>query len=270
MPQRRAALVGQQVHGDRPALALVAERAVERHHHVVEEDLAELGRAVHGLDRPHGDAGRVHVDEEGGDAPVGRLRRAGAGEQHAALRRTGPGWSTPSGPRPASRRRRGRPGTSASPRLLPVPGSEKPWHHVSSPRSSRGTISAASSGGAKSIIVGASTSVHRVDAGLDQVRGRSAPRRGRPAAACEPPRPPTRSGQPQRIQPASKVSRLTFESWAICVVERGRCPRRRARARRAWSSSQRSSAARNSSRSIVRSPPSAAVGSGRVGVVGLP
>ena len=33
-------------------------------------------------------------------------------------------------------------------RLLPVPGSEKPWHHVSSPRSSRGTIVAASSGGA--------------------------------------------------------------------------------------------------------------------------
>ena len=31
-------------------------------------------------------------------------------------------------------------------RLLPVPGSEKPWHQVSSPRSRRGTISAARSG----------------------------------------------------------------------------------------------------------------------------
>ncbi len=31
-------------------------------------------------------------------------------------------------------------------RLLPVPGSEKPWHQVSSPRSSSGTIAAASSG----------------------------------------------------------------------------------------------------------------------------
>ena len=31
-------------------------------------------------------------------------------------------------------------------RLLPVPGSEKPWHQVSSPRSSRGTMAAASSG----------------------------------------------------------------------------------------------------------------------------
>ena len=44
-------------------------------------------------------------------------------------------------------------------RLLPVPGSEKPWHHISSPRSNLGTISAASSGGAKSIMVGANTSV---------------------------------------------------------------------------------------------------------------
>ena len=33
-------------------------------------------------------------------------------------------------------------------RLLPVPGSEKPWHQVSSPRSRRGTIVAASSGAA--------------------------------------------------------------------------------------------------------------------------
>ncbi len=36
----------------------------------------------------------------------------------------------------------------SEPRLLPVPGSEKPWHQISSPRSRRGTISAARSGGA--------------------------------------------------------------------------------------------------------------------------
>ena len=47
---------------------------------------------------------------------------------------------------------------ASAPRLLPVPGSEKPWHQVSSPLSSRGTMAPASSGGAKSIIVGASTS----------------------------------------------------------------------------------------------------------------
>ncbi len=33
-------------------------------------------------------------------------------------------------------------------RLLPVPGSEKPWHQVSSPRNSRGTMVAASAGAA--------------------------------------------------------------------------------------------------------------------------
>ncbi len=33
-------------------------------------------------------------------------------------------------------------------RSLPEPGSENPWHHCSSPRSKRGTISAASPAGA--------------------------------------------------------------------------------------------------------------------------
>ncbi len=33
-------------------------------------------------------------------------------------------------------------------RLLPVSGSEKPWHHVSSPRSRAGTMAAASAGSA--------------------------------------------------------------------------------------------------------------------------
>ena len=59
-------------------------------------------------------------------------------------------------------------------RLLPVLGSEKPWHQVSSPRSRRGTISAASSGGAKSIIVGASTSVIEYMPGSTRPRAVSA------------------------------------------------------------------------------------------------
>ena len=84
VPERGAALVGQQVHGDRPAAVDLAQQAVERHEHVVVEDLAELGAAVHRLDRPHRDAGRVHVDEQRRDATVGRLERAGAREQHAA------------------------------------------------------------------------------------------------------------------------------------------------------------------------------------------
>ena len=43
-------------------------------------------------------------------------------------------------------------------RLLPVPGSENPWHQTSSPRSSRGTIAADSSGAPKVITDGPSTS----------------------------------------------------------------------------------------------------------------
>ena len=43
-------------------------------------------------------------------------------------------------------------------RSLPVPGSEKPWHHTSSPRSSGGSIAADSSGGANVMTDGPSTS----------------------------------------------------------------------------------------------------------------
>src|SRR5258708_23927307 len=64
----------------------------------------------------------------------------------------------------------------------------------------------------------------------------------------DPPRPPTRSGQPQRIQPASNVARLTLASWAISsssvpteLEGANIAPR---------SSSQASSPERNSSSSI--------------------
>jgi hypothetical protein len=43
-------------------------------------------------------------------------------------------------------------------RLLPVPGSENPWHQTSSPRSNGGTIAADSSGRANVITEGPSTS----------------------------------------------------------------------------------------------------------------
>ena len=52
----------------RPPVVLVAEAVGDRDHGVVEEDLAELALARHARDRPHGDAGRAHVDEEHRDA----------------------------------------------------------------------------------------------------------------------------------------------------------------------------------------------------------
>ena len=54
-------------------------------------------------------------------------------------------------------------------RLLPVPGSEKPWHQVSSPRSKRGTLAAARSGDAKVDHRGRQHFGHRIDAGLHEV-----------------------------------------------------------------------------------------------------
>ena len=86
-------------------------------------------------------------------------------------------------------------------RSLPVDGSENPWHQISSPESSSGTTSAASSGGAKSISVGASTSISECRPGSTQSRpARAAPSSVR--SIGEPPSPPTRSGHPNCIQPA--------------------------------------------------------------------
>ena len=85
MPQRRAALVGEEVHGHGPAAALVTQGPGERDEDVVEEQLGELGTAVHGADRPHRDPGGVHVHEQGGDPPVGRLDGSCPGQQHTAV-----------------------------------------------------------------------------------------------------------------------------------------------------------------------------------------
>src|SRR2546423_4102604 len=57
----RAALVQQRRHRDLPALALFAEPVRHGNLDVVEEDLVELGLAGDLAQRPHLDAGRVHV-----------------------------------------------------------------------------------------------------------------------------------------------------------------------------------------------------------------
>ncbi len=80
-------------------------------------------------------------------------------------------------------------------RSLPVPGSEKPWHHISAPESRRGTTSAASPGGAKSMSVGASTSISENRPGSARSRAASAaPSSVR--SIGDPPSPPTDSGHP--------------------------------------------------------------------------
>ena len=76
LPEARRALVREDAHRDRPAAVDLAEDAVGRDHDVVEEDLRELVHAVEHLDRGDRDAGRVHVDEERGDAAVAVLAEA--------------------------------------------------------------------------------------------------------------------------------------------------------------------------------------------------
>ena len=242
LPEARRALVREDAHRDGPPAVELAEHPVGGHDDVVEEHLGELAHAVDHLDGRDGDPGRVHVDEERGDAAVARLGRAGAGEQHApvgVLRQARPHLLAVDDPLRRGRRdrRRERRGSCSDARSLPVPGSENPWHHISAPESSRGTTSAASSGGAKSMSVGASTSTSENRPGVGEVTRRPAPRRARCAASASRPRPPTRSGQPQRIQPASNRIAFTRCICAMCSssVPGGCILRRQARrgARRA-------------------------------------
>ena len=79
---------------DLPALADGAERAAVGEADVGEEHLVELGVARHLAQRAHLDAGRLHVDDEGGEAPVlGQRRdRCGrrAGPKRARVAQRGP------------------------------------------------------------------------------------------------------------------------------------------------------------------------------------
>ena len=68
-----AALELEQVLGVGPALVLLADPVLDRHLHVGEEDLVDLvahrrARAVDQVDRIDLDAGRLHVDQQEGDA----------------------------------------------------------------------------------------------------------------------------------------------------------------------------------------------------------
>ena len=76
--------------GNPPSLVLGTDAVFDRHDHVVEEDLIEVGRAPGLLDRAHFDAHRMHVDHQAADAVVLGRRGIGTGEQHAPVGLTGP------------------------------------------------------------------------------------------------------------------------------------------------------------------------------------
>ena len=81
-------------HGDRPAGADLAQHLVLGDLDVVEEDLGEAGLAVDLGDGAHGDAGRVHGDEEVGQAAVALGLGVGAEDAEAPF-----GEGAPAGPR---------------------------------------------------------------------------------------------------------------------------------------------------------------------------
>ena len=133
--------------------------------------------AVDHLDRRDGDPRRVHVDEERGDAAVARLGRPGARQQHApigVLRQARPDLLAVDHPRRRGRRRRRREprGSSATRGRSRCPAPRTPGTTSPRPTAGAGTTSAASSGGAKSMSVGASTSMSEKRPGIGEVARR--------------------------------------------------------------------------------------------------
>jgi hypothetical protein len=95
--------MAEDVHRHRPAPADLPDDALGAHRHVVEGDLGELVGAVRLLDRPHLDARRPQVDDEGGEASVPGLRGPGARQQQAPGGVAGPaGPDLPAGHDPAA------------------------------------------------------------------------------------------------------------------------------------------------------------------------
>src|SRR3546814_15392991 len=87
-----AALIAKEMLGIVPAFALLADPIFHGDADIVEKDFIGITAAVDRFDRPHGDAGRFHIDEQEGDAllivaaissslhrqhPPGRLRLLG-------------------------------------------------------------------------------------------------------------------------------------------------------------------------------------------------
>ena len=71
-------LVAEQEFGVGPALVFLADQVFDRHAHVFEKDVVDLVRTVDGDDRAHGDARRLHVDQQERDAGLRLCRSVGA------------------------------------------------------------------------------------------------------------------------------------------------------------------------------------------------
>ena len=201
--------------------------------HVVEEHLAELVAARHRADGPNLDTRRVVVHEHHRQPAVARLRRAGA---HAARRSAAPRvacdvqilWPliTQSSPSRTAFVR-------SDARSLPASGSEKPWHHASSPRSSRVEVLAREIG-----------RVHREhrDQRLERVVRLGDRHPSRPSSSyisarwrASPPSPPSRrairSGpiHPRTAPPGAPVARSRYRAVRARSTDADGSPGRRGR-----------------------------------------
>ena len=118
-------------HRDLPAAADLAEEVLRGDAHVGEEDLVELRLARDLAQRPHLDARRMHVDDEVREPCVARRLRVGAREEDAEVgevRERRPHLLAVHDEVAVLERELVR--TPA--RSEPAPGSEKPWHQISS------------------------------------------------------------------------------------------------------------------------------------------
>ena len=89
--------MAEQVFRVSPALVLFTDEVFHRHLHVIEEHFIHFVIFVQHDDRTHRDAGRMHVDQQEGNALLLARRRIGAhqAEDHVGvLRQRGPGLLT--------------------------------------------------------------------------------------------------------------------------------------------------------------------------------
>ena len=210
LPRVHPALPLQQVHRQRPTVAVVADEPVAGDAHAVEEHLAELVAARHRADLANLDARRVVVDQHhrqarGAATPACRCAAARRSAANRRLRR--PDLVPVDDPVVAvAHRLRAQRGEVA-----PGVGFGEALTPRSAPRS-RSVRWARARSGACTLSIGISVSIVRYDSGIG-TRRRPSSSYSAARWRASPPSPPSSSGQPWRTQPPAKSA-----SWNSCCT----------------------------------------------------
>ena len=80
------ALIAEQEFRAVPAAVLLADQLIDRNLDVLEEAFVDLGAALHGVDRPYGHAGGLHVHQQEGDAFLFLCLGVGADQKEHPVR----------------------------------------------------------------------------------------------------------------------------------------------------------------------------------------